>query len=297
MQFSIIVPVYKVEPYIIRCLQSIQAQTVQDFELIVVDDCTPDLSAKLAEKFLSKSTLDWKIIHHEKNGGLSAARNSGIKRASGDWILFVDSDDELPSTSLSSFSKYISNCVDIVVGNYQTIYMDRIEVSKKYSLSRSWYTGKTIWKAYAHGDIPVMAWNKLVRRKFLFDNNLFFKEGIYNEDELWTLSLLNKASSAVLTGEVSYHYFVRAGSIMTRGEYKKLESAVNIYKELYAFVKQERIPYLKGWLCRFKFRILKNIYISSLSRQQKRLLYSTFDGFVPYGICMCLVRTYYFVKK
>ena len=95
---SIIVPVYNVQDYIERCLVSLQIQSFQDFELILVDDQSPDDSIMEAECFLSSVQFLWKIIRREMNGGLSAARNSGLKEATGKWVLFLDSDDLLYNT-------------------------------------------------------------------------------------------------------------------------------------------------------------------------------------------------------
>ena len=94
--FSVIVPIYKVEAYLERCINSILSQTFKNFELILVDDGSPDTCAKLCDR-LSKSDRRISVIH-KKNGGLSSARNAGIAKASGDYLIFVDSDDEIKNT-------------------------------------------------------------------------------------------------------------------------------------------------------------------------------------------------------
>ena len=96
---SIIIPIYNVEPYIIRCVDSVLRQTYRQLEIILVDDCSPDHSMEIARKHIEASTsskgLKFKYIKHEKNRGLSAARNSGLDAATGEYIYFLDSDDEI----------------------------------------------------------------------------------------------------------------------------------------------------------------------------------------------------------
>ena len=99
MLISIIIPIYKVEPYIVRCIDSVLNQTYRELEVILVDDCSPDKSMTMARDYIEQSSLskDLQFIYlrHEKNKGLSAARNTGINSATGKYVFFLDSDDEI----------------------------------------------------------------------------------------------------------------------------------------------------------------------------------------------------------
>lgn len=234
MKVSVIVPVWNVEKWIGRCIESVLGQNYDDLELIVVDDCTPDRSIDIVEKMCSQSSRDVRIVRREKNGGLSAARNSGIKVATGDCLYFLDSDDAFHSNgALTGLVRAMrDNDAQCVIGNYERI-SDSGEsyVSRQYG-RKATYEGSGVVSAYERGDIPVMAWNKLVSRALMDDAGLWFAEGLVNEDELWTFKLVVNCPKVVLTGEPTYAYYVRQGSIMTHNDSMRLRSSLKIYGEM-----------------------------------------------------------------
>ena len=131
VKYSIIVPVYKVEKVLPRCIDSILAQTITDFELILVDDGSPDNSGKICDEYAS---IDSRIIViHQPNGGVSKARNTGLDIAKGEYIVFVDSDDTVTSDYLAVFDE---ESADLVVTGYKLIRetgdMDILEINKKH---------------------------------------------------------------------------------------------------------------------------------------------------------------------
>ena len=174
MSVSIIIPVYKVEKFIRRCLLSVIAQDYKDIEIIIVDDCTPDKSIQVAIDTLKESDANYKIIVHEQNKGLSGARNTGIKNASGDFLYFLDSDDELhDSTCISSLlSVQEQTGADFVCGNYERVYNGHIYVSKRYSNQLVIKGNNNIIEAFANGSIPVTAWNKLISKEFIIKSSM-----------------------------------------------------------------------------------------------------------------------------
>ena len=112
MKITIVVPVYNVEPYIEDCLKSVAEQTYKgDIECIIVDDCTPDGSCAIIEHFINEynGSIDFKLLHHTKNRGLSAARNTGIGAATGEYIYFLDSDDEITPECIELLTKPLKN--------------------------------------------------------------------------------------------------------------------------------------------------------------------------------------------
>ena len=164
MKISIIVPVYNVEAYIEDCLKSITAQTYKgDIECIIVNDCTPDSSCAIIERFIEKynGAIDFKFLHHTKNRGLSAARNTGIDAATGDYIYFIDSDDEITPECIGLLTEPIeNNKYDFVIGDYATIgsnneyppiLLNEGQITTKEEIRKTFFTHK--WY--------MMAWNKL----------------------------------------------------------------------------------------------------------------------------------------
>lgn len=240
MRVSIIVPVYNVEKYVQSCIKSILAQDFNDIELIIVDDCSPDKSIALAKEILADSRITAKIVVHDKNRGLSAARNSGIKAATGEVLYFIDSDDELSDkTAISSLVAELEETnADIVAGNYQRVYKDKVIVSKRYC-QRAVIHCNNIISAFCRGDIPIIACNKLIRTEFIQKNGLYFKEGIIHEDELWSFQCIMVANIIVLTGKTTYNYYQQEGSIMNEKLHRRLESSIEIYDEMAKCYKQQ----------------------------------------------------------
>lgn len=218
MKYSIIVPIYDVEKYIHKCLDSIINQTYHDIEIILVDDESPDNCPKICDKFEQKDKRI-KVIH-KKNGGLSDARNAGLKIATGDYVLFVDSDDYIDTKTCENFLIYTNSNVDVIIGNAivekeNISFMDHI-------LCSDIMTGKEyLLKAYKNGKAPMAAWLNLYKREFLINNNLYFKYGILHEDEQFTPRVMLKANTVIVTQNNFYHYIIRENSITTKKDKRK----------------------------------------------------------------------------
>lgn len=234
MRVSIIVPVYNVERHVQSCIKSVLVQDYDDIELIIVDDCSPDNSIAIAKEVIASSKIPVKIVTHDKNHGLSVARNSGIQASSGDALYFIDSDDELPDkNAISSLVVELEETnADIVAGNYQRIYRNEKIVSKRYNQKKTIKGNNNIIESFCQGDIPITAWNKLIKRKFLLEHNLFFKEGLIHEDELWSFQCIMVANIFVLTGKTTYNYYQQESSIMSDRIHNRLKSSIEVYYEM-----------------------------------------------------------------
>lgn len=211
---SIIIPVYKVEKYIRRCLDSVVLQSVIPHEVICVDDGSPDNSKKICCEYAEKYPFI-KVVSRE-NGGLSAARNTGIKAATGDYILFVDSDDTIDKDTIERFAFEIGNeNPDIVVGNMRKVHGNTITHQNSYqSDSKIIMRGAEYFKQeLKHGAVHMAAPKKLCRKEFLIGQGLFFEEGILHEDELFTPMIFYKAAAVMPTGIEFYNHIIRDGSI------------------------------------------------------------------------------------
>lgn len=233
-KISIIVPVYNVEKYLSTALTSCIQQTLRDIEIICVDDGSTDRSSEILEAF---QKIDSRIsVIHQKNGGLSSARNAGIRAAHGEWIIFLDSDDILAeNTCARVFIENREGPSDIIVYGADTF--------PEYPRPDEWL--KTVlWVPtrrydgfspevlfHTSGSIPFV-WRQAYRRSFLIENDLFFDEDIlFGEDTVFQLEAFPKAEHFAFISDVLYHYrWSRPGSLMAEAQ-KDLDTKIE--KHLY----------------------------------------------------------------
>ena len=241
---SIIIPVYNVQDYITECLDSIAAQTyTTGVECILADDCGNDDSMKIVHDYLNnyKGEIDFRIITHEHNRGLSAARNTGIMEAKGKYVLFVDSDDSILPDNIKYFTEVALQYPDaeIIAAGAKTNLKKR---RKSYTMEKpfpnyannpKWIAAMMLTRGGRRG-IPVTAWNRLVRRDFLLENQLFFREGAVHEDELWNFMLAQKVSHIAFCKHDTYYHRIRPQSIIT--SFKTCDenalSCIPVWKEM-----------------------------------------------------------------
>lgn len=240
---SIIIPVYNVEKYVGECLESVINQ-VMDFqvECILVDDCGQDNSMSIAENIISRydGPIEFRILKHKKNCGLSAARNTGIRAAIGKYIFFLDSDDIITSDCLDLLYKVTLEHpdVNIVTGDLQTFpQKDKfswMSLSGKdfpeYTSDKEWIKRKFLF------DFPIISWNKLYLRQWVVDNSLFFREGILHEDNYWAALAYPFVCSLGCVGKVTYLYRQRDDSITGNpdSENHRVENYGIIYSEMFS---------------------------------------------------------------
>lgn len=276
MRFSIIVPVYKVEKYILSCLNSIVVQTYSNIECVIVNDDSPDSSMDIVNSFLAgySGNVVFKIVEHQQNKGLSAARNSGIKEASGDYIFFLDSDDELLPNAMQEFSNLIERYgdVDFLIGSIEVLGNFTYKPLHSYVYLAS---NENIVNAYLCGDWFVMACGKLIRRDFFIHNNLWFKVGILHEDELFSFHLAMCASSMISTDKIVYKYIIRNTSITANKNEKNYRDFLWIVSENVKMVEskvleQERkkfVDYFISLLYGYSLEILKGERIGPMKKR------------------------------
>ena len=224
---SIIVPVYNVQDYVLKCLESLIKQSYSNIEIIVVDDGATDQSGKICDEYAKK---DERVrVFHKKNGGLSSARNYGIKKAKGEYICLVDSDDYVKGDFVEKMVKAIlEKNADIAVCGYNH------EIPKAEILTGKEATMRLLIK---QNNMEIIAWNKIYKRE-LFDD-VSYPEGMNYEDNLTTYKLLSKADKVVYIAKSLYVYVERAGSI-TKDD-KKEEKLK--YREMAA---KEAVSYFTG---------------------------------------------------
>lgn len=220
---SIIVPVYNVQDYVINCLESIAAQTYPgDMECILVDDCSTDQSIQLIEQFISSynGLIDFQLLRHDHNQGLSASRNTGLKESKGELISFIDSDDCIEQNMYEELSRYLLNDLKALFVT-SSIIAEFPERSESGYANTDKYIEGGIIEPYNFLELLLAtktnnsACNKLFRKEFF---NVFFREGIFCEDFMFFYDnckvLIGKDCHFVTTPKAFYHYYIRSGSIM-----------------------------------------------------------------------------------
>ena len=220
MNVSIIIPVYNAALYIEDCLRSVMRQTYTgSMECLIIDDCGSDDSIAIAERLMADYTgpIQFRILHHEHNRGLSAARNTGTLAATGDYLYYLDSDDEITEDCIKKLmQKMMENSdVEMVAGNgYRHLTPQKSVVFWKKPILAA-VTNDEVRKCYFQHRQMGAVWNKLLRRDFIIKNNILCKEGVIWEDMLWTFILLKQLNKACFLPDVTYHYKLRANSIVT----------------------------------------------------------------------------------
>lgn len=213
---SVIVPIYNVEKYLSRCIDSILAQTYQNFELILVNDGSTDNSGQICDAYLKK---DERIeVLHKANGGLSDARNAGIEKARGAYFLFVDSDDYIAADMLERlYGGLIRENADLAMCGFQAVDESGASVVDMSSagLKSGSYNKDDIFEESGRADgwNYIVAWNKLYKKK-LFDT-VRFEKGKLHEDEFIFHLILDQCKKIVVLEEKLYYYLQRAQSITT----------------------------------------------------------------------------------
>lgn len=212
---SIIIPIYNVSRYIGRCIDSIFTQECEEVEIecILVNDCTPDNSMEIVQNKLKdyRGKIHFKTIHLDTNSGHCVARNAGIRISTGDYLLFVDSDDFLQPGTISYFIEGIKNNggdnVDVVLGNSytnqrRTVIM-QLDTDTPNLIDNS---DESALRKLLSRELFHTSWNKLVKRSFFTEQNLYFQAGIINEDQLWSYLLFRKIRNILVMPNITYIY-------------------------------------------------------------------------------------------
>lgn len=240
MKVSIIIPVYNVSDYVERCLNSVIAQTYTDIECIIVDDCTPDDSIEKCERLIAKynGPIEFKILHHVHNRGLSAARNTGTDAASGEFIYYLDSDDWISDNCILRMASIVNqdDTIEMVMGGIERVGDD---TQWNHFLPEGIYTSNFIEYACQY-KIYTMAWNKLLKLDFIKGHDLYFKEGLLHEDVLWNVQVSCFLKKMASIEEKTYFYQIRKNSIQTnKSEEFHLNHLGNVKNSLICFVFEE----------------------------------------------------------
>ncbi len=290
MCLSIIVPVYNVVNFLKKCIDSIVNQDTNRCEIILVDDGSTDGSEMMCDEYSEKYS-NVKTIH-KSNGGLSDARNCGIEVASGEYLMFVDSDDYVKEGSLQFFiNKIVTLHSDVYVGKSYSVSDDGVvEDELKYSISEGLYSFNEYSKQMRKNPKSVIfcAQYYICKRTIVQNNNLRFKKGIIHEDELWTPFLLSHCESIYYCDYLFYYHLMREGSIMhSDNSIKSGKSLLTISSILLPFYKGlEKKKYNTKY---FRDR-LSSFYLQAFTKMGKEYVY-LFDKHIPITNC-CYFKSF-----
>ena len=203
---SIIVPIYKVEAHIEKCVKSLMEQTYQTIEFLFVDDCTPDQSITLAKKIVDqfpKRVADVKFLEHKENKGLPAARNTGLSVAKGDYVFHCDSDDWIDENMIENMVRAIVDTeADIV---YSDFYLS-FHKNERYMNQPSYSNAVDCIKAMLDGSMKFNVWNKLIRRSLYTEYDIVFPAGHSMGEDMTIIKLFCHADTVAHIPNAYYHY-------------------------------------------------------------------------------------------
>ena len=276
---SVVVPVYNVEKYIVKCLESITNQDYRDFELLIVNDGSTDKSIENAKIFLADKNIDWRIIN-KKNGGLASARNAGIKEARGKYVSFIDSDDVISESFLSLLVKEIeSGDYDFSFCNFE--FVKEQKEPKDNNNDRIVFNKEELLDRFLKRTIRFVVPSMMFRRSFLSDNDLLFNEKIrFSEDQPFIWNVILHSNKTIYLYRKMYGYYIRENSIMTGTSFERILNSFNEYK-LYTneiFKKHQEYSYITDKaLPRWE---LGSLYTSAklVDYKDYKRLYNEMDG-------------------
>lgn len=268
---SVIIPVYNVENYLRECIDSVINQTYRNIEIILVDDGSTDSSGKICEEYLDKDPRV--TVIHQKNSGLSAARNAGFDACTGKYVYFIDSDDYIDPGALATL-------VDIAEkDNSDIVFFDAVsfadnydfEVKQNYLRKNKYKTdnGKTVFAEMTknndfHSAVPLL----LMKKEFLSSNVLRFAQGLLYEDMVFTFQAFMLASAVSQCTEAFYHRRYRKDSIMTSAKSKKhFTSCLEVHRLNSDFIK-DYDPAATSYVSRCAFNVF-NVY-EKLNKADKK---------------------------
>lgn len=224
MIVSVIIPVYNVEKFIYRCLQSVINQDCDGFciECVLVDDASPDKSMDIVQEIIKNyrgNTVSFIVLHHNVNKGLSVARNTGTMAATGDYVFYLDSDDHILENTLKRLVAFAVAFpkVDVIMGNSLCLGINVLTnspVTNNENHPILLDNKRVMWELLLTRKLDHHAWNKLVKHSLFKEHNLLFDVGVIYEDIPWTYRLVSCISSILIVPELTYMYEYNSESII-----------------------------------------------------------------------------------
>lgn len=272
--FSIIIPVYNVEKYLRKCLDSVLEQNFLDYEIIAIDDCSSDNSWAILTSYLNNSQKI-RLFRNDKNKGLGATRNFGIKNANGIYLIFIDSDDWIEPGYLWEINKHLQE------KNHPDILMVGMKIydEKNHKFLNAYYPRKN--KINKPG-----AFLSIIKKDFAQAKNALFAENLLFEDNLWTYYLIHETSKLAITQIQKYIYRVRENSIMNSKNIKS-EDIFIVFEQLRNKLNDDR--YFKAIFLKHLFVYL-TVKFSKQQRNKARLNFKNIYRRIPFSCKMLTLQ-------
>lgn len=266
IKLSIVIPVYNVKQYIIRCLESILPQVRNEsVEIIIVDDESPDNSIELVNNYV-KNYMDIQLsIIHQKNLGLGGARNTGIIKATGEYVWFVDSDDEIEKDCLNHIMKTLEFNNDIIIYDYYQIKSEGLVPCIRYYKSFNLNKGEDLIKKF----VLSQAWCSIYRRDFLLANKIFFREHFLHEDGEFNMRAVVFSEKILYAHFFIYRYYTNnPNSIMHTIKLKNQTDLLTYWDTAEYLIKDNKLTkgqldVIKVYTIRsYKLLLINNLHLS-----------------------------------
>ena len=254
-KFSIIVPVYNVESYLAKCLDSILCQSYKDYEIIAINDGSTDNSSKILKEYVDK--YDNIIVINQENQGLSQARNNGVKEAKGEYIIFVDSDDFIEKDLLKKINDSLLNNPDLVRYQIREV-SDKLTDYNEESFTN--LSGKDAFKKIVKYHYVENAWSYAIKKEYYLKNKFSFKKGLLHEDFGLIPLVIIKANIVNSIDYIGYNYVQRNNSIMNNSNYEKIrKKAFDVLEQYLDLINKDEDIYYKSFLANSTILKLKDL--------------------------------------
>ncbi|WP_085537158.1 glycosyltransferase family 2 protein [Massilibacteroides vaginae] len=326
MKVSIIIPIYNVEAYIDRCLTSAFNQSYPHIEFVCIDDGSKDNSVKIAEKAINKSDRKKDVIFiiNPMNNGVAATRNIGLQQATGDYIFFLDSDDELPSDAIECLIKANNSInADIIMGDFSMTGAHKRDF-KTIQLQDGCYRNEEILDTFLLMKWSDMTCNKMVRLDTIRKNNIFFENNIIHEDTLWSFILAVESSLMIICNQRTYIYHIQDQSITQKKTDHNFNSLLIVLNKIISITMEKKIfeknNHINDYLIDYCFYFLKESFRyrgnNSLSKEVFKNISAQLHNFksitkntnwsskikfillkLPFNLSFFVFKLYLFIKR
>ena len=270
---TVVIPVYNIEKHLKRCVESVLAQEWHNYDILLVDDGSTDSSPQICDDYAK--VYDFISVIHKKNGGLSAARNTGISNAEGEYVYFPDSDDWLEPNTFSELSDVIEELTyDIISFNREFVTSEEDKLISAKSRIQKLSGKQALLEMLKQSDVTGFANDKIYRKKLFLDNDIEFPVGKYYEDLGTNYKLFLKATKVYVTNQKYYHYLItNPDSITQSWNEQKLQDMFGFYREIYysPLIREKfeelEIEILQAFYINGLIHILSSLYKSNISAQ------------------------------
>ena len=274
---TIVVPIYKVEKYIDKCINSIQNQTYKNLEIILVDDGSPDNCGKICEDYAQKDSRI--IVIHKENGGLSDARNAGIDIAKGKYITFIDSDDYIePEYVELQYRTIIKDKSDIAISSHKVIY-ENGTILEKATGEESLLNPKEVLRRILYDEgIDLSAWAKLYKKELF--QEIRYPKGRLFEDAATTYKLVDKSNKISINSKSTYNYIIRNNSITNENFSESKMDLITATKEMCNYIKSKYPDLEKACNRRLMYAYLSTLTQLTKSKKPKKEYITKLMGYI-----------------